>query len=205
MTGKQQMTAAEFAEQRINLPEGGRWHELHAGLPVLLEAPDDSHGTIVMNLSRELARWLQSRSAAARGYACHDVGLHVSSDPDTVYVPAVSYFDSGPLFSQTDRVVATQVPRLVIDVAGSNDRRRDMRFRSEAILDLGVELLWIPDPFKKEIQILQRRHPTMALGTRQTLEGGAVLPGFQMAITQVFAQPDWWTSSAPRKSESKPQ
>ncbi len=49
------MTAEEFVRRKDDLPEGGRWYELHAGLPVLLTAPDDQHGTVVLNLTRELA------------------------------------------------------------------------------------------------------------------------------------------------------
>lgn len=201
MPDRQPMSAAEFVERRGELPEGGRWHELHAGHPVLLDAPDDSHGTIVLNLSRELARWLPTQGPAYAGYACHDVGLLVHRNPDTIYVPALSFFDVGPRFSQTDQIVASQVPRLVVDIASSNDRRREMRLRTQAYLELGVDLIWVPDPFKKEVQVLRRGLPMLALGTWQQLEGGVLLPGFQIEVKQVFAQPAWWTSSAPRKEQ----
>lgn len=189
------MTAEEFVRRKDDLPEGGRWYELHAGLPVLLTAPDDQHGTVVLNLTRELARWLAPNRMQCSGYACHELGLLVSKSPDTVYVPAISYFESSPLFGQTDLVVATEVPRLVVDVASSNDRRREMRERTLSYFELGVELIWIPDPFKKEVQVLKRRAHTQALGVRQFLEGDSVLPGFRVEVGTLFAQPDWWTSS----------
>ena len=46
------MTVKEFVETRHELPDGGRWHELHSGRPQLLDAPDDEHGTVVLNLSK---------------------------------------------------------------------------------------------------------------------------------------------------------
>lgn len=199
------MTADEFAQRRIELPEGGRWHELHAGQPVLLEAPGDDHGNIVMNLSRELARWFQQRGPGVQCYACHELGLHVARDPDTVYFPAISVFDSGPLFSQTENVIATQVPSLVIDVASSNDRRTDMRLRTAAYAKLGVSVIWVPDPFKKEVQVLQASQCTLALGVWQFLEVETLLPGFRMEVKDVFVQPSWWTSSAPRKPVPPPK
>ncbi|MCA9061460.1 MAG: Uma2 family endonuclease [Planctomycetaceae bacterium] len=191
------LTARQFAEQKFSLPEGGRWHELHDGLPVLLSSPDDGHGTIVLNITRRLATWLQ-QSVSEKRYACHDVGLHVRSNPDTVYVPAITVFESDVRFSQTDMIIATEVPRLVVDVASSNDRRTDMRRRTHAFSELGVQMIWVPDPFKKEIQVLQRGRPIQALGDWQTISGGDVLPGFTMAVKDVFAQPGWWT--APRQS-----
>jgi len=188
------MTAEEFVTARTKLPEAGRWHELHDGKPVLLDAPDDHHGNVVMNLSRALATWLQEqdREEEFRGYACHEVGLHVRSGPDTVLAPAISYFDEGDRFRQSDRIIADLRPRLVVDVASSNDRRQLMRERTLMYHRHGIEMIWIPDPFKLEVQVLQRRSHTLALGKRQTLDGGPVLPGFKLSVQELFAQPPWW-------------
>jgi Uma2 family endonuclease len=187
------MTVEQFIQARPGLPEGGRWHELHAGIPALMEAPDDMHGNIVLNLSRGLAEWFGNRTEQTVGYACHEVGLHVESSPDTVYVPAISYFDAGSQFEQTDLVVATRVPRLVIEVASANDRRRDLRQRTLSYVKHGVEMIWIPDPSKKEVQVIQKGKHTLALGQRQTVEGNVVLPGFRIAVEEIFAQPGWWS------------
>ena len=193
MVASRIMTAQDFAAGKFDLPEGGRWHELHFGKPQMMSAPDDLHGVIVLNLSRALAQWLASRRAQKTCYAVHDVGLHVQRDPDTVLVPAMSVFTSGLPFSQSDMVVASEVPALVIDVASSNDRRREMRLRTTACLALGVNTIWIPDPFKKEVQVIRRGAHTLALGKWQTLDGGSVLPDFTMPVEKVFAQPEWWT------------
>ena len=52
------MTAAEFEQARFDLPEAGRFHELHEGCLTLLSTPEEMHGTIVFNISRILAAWL---------------------------------------------------------------------------------------------------------------------------------------------------
>ena len=191
------LTAAEFAATRHALPEGGRWHELHDGQAVLLSAPDDVHGTIVLNLSKALGAWFTGQPIHSRGYACHEVGLHVQTGRDTVYIPAISIFHGGQTFSQLDQPIATEIPRVVIDIASSNDRRTDMRLRTTAYMKLGVQAVWIPDPFKKEIQVIQRGAHTQALGKWQILEGSDYLPGFRMEVEKVFAQPDWWNGQLP--------
>ena len=187
------ITVDQFIEARVNLPEAGRWHELHAGQPVLMDAPDDYHGCIVLNLSRALAEWFQTRPEQSVGYACHEVGLHVESSPDTVYVPAISYFDTGRQFEQTDRVVANRVPKLVVEVASTNDRRRELRQRSLSYLQHGVDVIWIPDPSKMEVQVIRRNKHTLALGQRQTLDGDDTLPDFSVSVQAIFAQPKWWS------------
>lgn len=186
------MTADEFTETKHTMPEGGRWHELHSGRPVLLESPNDEHGTVVLNLSRALAKWFSQQTAEFTGYAAHDVGLLVETCPDTVLSPPISYFDEGDRFGQSDLVIASLVPRLVVDIASSNDRRRLMRERALMFLKHSVECVWIPDPFKREVQVLQRGTHTLALGERHSLSGGRLLPGFELSISALFAQPSWW-------------
>lgn len=197
MLSPSNLSAKEFAELKYTLPEAGRWHELHDGQTVLLSAPDEVHGTVVLNITRALAEWFQMQPQKSRGYACHDLGLHVHSEPDTVYVPTVSIFREGKLFGQFDHVIATEVPTIVIDVASSNDRRRDMRLRTSAYMHHGVECVWVPDPFKKEIQVIRNSKHTLALGKWQILNADDLLPGFTMSVESVFREPKWWDGKLP--------
>lgn len=192
MINADRMTAEQFVECRADLPDGGRWHELHEGRPVLMEAPDDAYGNAVLNLSKALAEWFQTREEKKTGYAVHQIGLQVERDPDSVFCPAMSFFDSGRQFEQSDNSIATAPPRLVVEVASANDRRTEMRTRTLAYAVLGVKTIWIPDPTKKEIQVISADSHTQALGSWQTLEGGTALPGFAMPVKDVFAQPEWW-------------
>lgn len=189
-------TAAEFEARRLELPEGGRFHELHDGQLKLLSTPEEIHGTIVFNISRMLATFLPQQ-LQARGYACFGLGLHVGSNPDTVYAPAISVFHNGSPFSQNDRIVASEIPSLVVDIASTNDRRAEMRLRTMACLNHGVETIWIPDPFKKEVQVISKGQHTLALGVWQTLTGHGQLAGFSMPVASIFAEPEWWDGKLP--------
>lgn len=188
------MTAEEFAERKHELPEAGRWQELHEGRTVLMEPPDDQHGNTVLNLTRALAEWFRSRTEQSVGYACHELGLNVARDPDSVYCPAISFFDSGRQFEESDRVVAETVPSLVVDIASANDRRREMRRRTLAYMKLGVQTIWVPDPVKKEVLVIARGAHTLSLAAYQTLEGREALPGFSLKVSEIFVQPKWWQS-----------
>ena len=193
MINSQQMTAEEFAASRHELPDGGRWHELHDGRPVVMQAPDDNHGNTVLNLSRAMSAWFQQQAADTVSYACHQIGLKVGSDPDTVYFPALSVFGSGRQFEETDNVIAQQVPKLVVEVVTANDRRSDIRFRTLAYASLGVHSIWVTDPVKREVQVIRKGGHTLSMADYQFLEGGDVLPNFQVKISDIFLQPRWWT------------
>ena len=190
------MTAAEFEQARFDLPEAGRFHELHEGCLTLLSTPEEMHGTIVFNISRILAAWLP----AVKGSAAYGIGLHVAHEPDTVYAPAISVFLGGRPFSQADLVVATEIPALVVDIASTSDRRSDMRRRTTSLLQLGVETVWVPDPFKKEIQVISRGQHTLALGVWQKLTGTGRLQGLEFSVADAFAQPKWWDGKLPEMS-----
>ncbi|MFY9252260.1 MAG: Uma2 family endonuclease [Fuerstiella sp.] len=193
MINSHQMTAEEFAATKHELPDGGRWHELHEGRPVIMQAPDDHHGTTVLNLSRAMAAWFQENAEQKVGYGCHEIGLKVGSDPDTVYVPAISYFSTGQQFEETDNIIASQIPRLVVEVVSANDRRSDIRFRTLAYAAMGVHTIWVTDPVKKEVQVIRKGGHTLALADWQHLEGDDALPGFRIKISDMFLQPRWWT------------
>lgn len=190
MVASSQMTAAEFAATKHELPEAGRWHELHEGNPVVMEPPDDAHGTTVLNLSRALADWMKGRDVDEIGYACHEIGIGVSDD--TVYCPALSFFNSGPRFEQSDQVMATLTPALIVEVASSNDRRQDIRRRTLAYSGIGVATIWVVDPQKKEIQVLNSGAHTLCLAEWQQLDGSPLLPDFAISVKDLFAQPGWW-------------
>ncbi len=187
------MTAEEFGRRKHELPDAGRWHELHEGQPVLMQAPDDSHGNAVLNLSRAMAEWFKDRAEQSVGYACHEIGLKVASEPDTVLCPAISFFDTGSQFEEADKQIAEQVPRLVVDIASANDRRQEMRRRTLHYMALGVQTIWVPDPMKKEVQVIGRGNHTLSLGAWQLLDGSDTLVGFQIKVSDIFIQPAWWT------------
>jgi Uma2 family endonuclease len=117
-----------------------------------------------------------------------------------VYAPAISVFLGGRPFSQADLVVATEVPALVVDIASTNDRRSDMRRRTTSLLQMGVETVWVPDPFKKEIQVISRGQHTLALGAWQKLTGIGRLQGLEFSVADSFAQPKWWDGKLPEVS-----
>ena len=186
------LTAEEFADERLDLPEGGRWHELESGIVVMLQPPESGHGTAVLNFSRALSEWLRDDDGSENGYACFDIGLIVERDPDTVRSPAVSYFAGGRRFEESDKLVTETCPRLVIELASTNDRRRGIRDRVLAYHERGVEAVWVADPIEKTVTLLPRGRATRTVAGEGTLESD-VLAGFTMTVEQFFAEPDWWT------------
>lgn len=188
------MTLEEFLDARFDLPESGQWAELDQGEVVLLQPPDLEHGNTILNLSKSIAAWTASSEAQAAGcaYACFDLGLLLSEGPDTVWFPAVSFFAGGERFEESDKLATTTIPRLVVELASSAERRGQMASRVARYLDWGVPVVWVIDPRARTVHVIGRDREPQQLGEQDELSGATLLPGFRMSVAKLFEEPVWW-------------
>jgi Uma2 family endonuclease len=183
------MTVEQLLEERAELADGGRWTELVAGRTVMFTAPSIEHGTVVLNLSKALAAYSQKEQ---RGYACFEIGLVLSRAPDTVRFPAVSFFTEGPMFAESDKQTTDARPTLVVEIASTNDRRRDMRQRVAAWLEWGVPQIWVLDPHEKQAHAFERESASRRVSQHETLFGTGAIADFSLKVADLFAEPKWW-------------
>ena len=193
------LTAEYFAETKFDHPEGGRWSELICGEVIVLEPPPAEHGVAVLNISKALARYLELNP---EGYACFELGLIVERSPDSVYCPAISYFVGGNRFAEMDNIVSESCPVLIVEVASTRDRSRFMRQRVEQYLRLGVSVVWIVDPQQKRVSLFLAGQPPLVFGAADvirsgetwwsTRESGSFLEEFELPVSQIFLDPDWY-------------
>ncbi len=184
-----QLTAEQFLDERHNLPDGGQWAELVAGIPICLSAPDLHHGNVVLNLSKQLAEFVQRTEY---GYPCFDLGLRVARDPDTIRFPAVSYFVEGRRFAESDNPYTDAVPVLVVHVLSTSDRRDQFPDRLAELWRFGVKAAWGIDPALKTAQVVEPDCSHATLAESDILSGAPWLPGFSVPVAELFHEPDWW-------------
>lgn len=184
-----QLTAEQFLDERPNLPEAGQWAELVEGIPICLCAPDLHHGNVVLNLSKQLAEYVQRTE---HGYPCFDLGLRVARDPDTIRFPAISYFTAGPRFAESDKPYTDAVPLLVVHLLSTPDRREQFPGRLDELWRFGVQAAWAIDPVERAVQVLETGSSQAVLGEADVLSGFSWLPGFGMPVSDLFQEPAWW-------------
>jgi Uma2 family endonuclease len=175
-------------QYEARLVEGDRWIELVAGRLIRLNPPDELHGDVVRNLSRPLASFLKSSPDIC---ACFELPLILTREPATIRCPAVSFFQSGDRFSETDKLVSDTRPVLVIEVASTNDRRDGMSERVKGYLAAGIKGVWVVDPVTKHIHLFHPPAPGLMIKETQTLMGTPILAGFQLPVSDLFQQPKW--------------
>ena len=183
------MTAVEFAARRHELPDGGRWTELVVGELKMLHPPDDKHGDVVLNLSKAVAAVLRPVDPS---YAGFEIGVRTRKTPDTVRFPAMSLFTAGERFAQIDAVYTDEVPVLVAEVVSTKDRRTTIAERVYEYHGLGVAKVWVVDPEGKAVTVLRRNGRPHTLSGSERLTDIALLPGLEIPVAELFAEPAWW-------------
>ncbi len=179
------LTVEQFEER---LAEGDRWIELIDGRLIRHTPPDETHGDVVRNLSRPLARVAKVLPDLC---ICFELPIVISREPATIRCPAVSCFQSANRFEETEKLLTETRPGLVIEVASTSDRREGMSDRVSSYLDAGVAGVWVIDPVTRHVhQFVAGRGGTL-LKQNDVLNGAPLLPGLQLPLANLFEQPKW--------------
>lgn len=78
------------------------------------------------------------------------------------------------------------VPNLVVEIVSPTDKYTEVNQKIDAYLSDGVKLIWLVDPQRKTILVYEGSDTPKTLRTGDTLTGGNVLKGFEMAVGEVF-------------------
>jgi Uma2 family endonuclease len=108
---------------------------------------------------------------------------------DLVRIPDVAFasWDRFPARKLPDESVPEIVPDLAVDVLSKNNTPREMELKLREYFAAGVKLVWIVDPAAKTVTVYSAPTRAKTLSASQTLDGGKVLPGFELSIRKIFA------------------
>lgn len=179
MTTTTRLTLDEFLALPPTEPES----EYADGEVIQKPMPDDSHSFIQVFLGYLLLTFLSKTKLGRVGSEWRCIfgprGGERAFVPDLVYVSTERL---GP-----DRFVRT-APDLAIEILSPDQPMARFTEKIQFYLRHGVRLVWVIDPIEKTIAVLSPDHDPKLLSAGDTLDGGAVLPGFAVAVDEIFAQ-----------------
>ncbi|HLL90750.1 MAG TPA: Uma2 family endonuclease [Tepidisphaeraceae bacterium] len=82
---------------------------------------------------------------------------------------------------------------VAVEVLSASNRKREMHRKREEYFASGTAVVWEFDPATRTVAVYtpaDANAPATRLGAADTLEGGAVLPGFKLPLAPVFAELD---------------
>jgi Uma2 family endonuclease len=96
--------------------------------------------------------------------------------------------------------VADLVPDLAIEVLSKGDRPGEIKRKLKEYFQSGVRAVWLIDPRKETGAIYTSPTQVTAIPKGGTMDGGVVLPGFKLNLSELFAELDDLPAESPKKS-----
>jgi Uma2 family endonuclease len=107
-------------------------------------------------------------------------------DPNKVRIPDVSFIRKGREPGGVAEGHGRIVPDLVVEVTSPNDLAEELEAKVQDFAAAGVPLIWVVSPNTRSIRVVRGDGTGALLRADDVLDGEAVLPGFRLALPELF-------------------
>ena len=176
------MTVEEFE----HYPFGEMHAELVRGEPRVMSPAAGGHGVVQGNLSRLLLPFVHERRL---GRVFNDgVGYELVVLPRTVREPDLSFVraDRLPPGGIPRRGFLKMAPDLAVEVLSPDETDAELQEKIDDYQAAGTPLIWVIDPERSTVRVLDFSKPELLLRANDTLTGGDVMPGFSCPVSALF-------------------
>jgi Uma2 family endonuclease len=172
-------------EEFERLPEEDAYRlELVRGRVVREPPPGAPHGWLVRRLFRALDAYVEEHGL---GIVINETGFLLSVYPPTVRGPDLAFISAENLPREgIPEGYWTKAPDLGIEVLSPSNTAVEIHEKVLDYLTAGTRLVWVVDPHTRTVIVYSLRHEGRLLKLGDDLEGGDVLPGFRIALANLF-------------------
>jgi len=176
------MTVEEF-DTFADLPENSeKILEFVAG--EIVEVPSNAYVSyIVGRIFRRIANFVEERSL---GYTTGEAGGYMVAGER--YAPDVAYISKERQPELAKEGYNPNAPDLVVEVDFPSTFQPRVLMHKLVNYRLAGTIVWIACPEAKEVEIYVPGQPVKILGINDTLDGGKALPGFKLAVKEIFPE-----------------
>jgi len=171
------------AEELFQTPNLGRC-ELVRGELIMMSPAGSQHGWIIGKLTVLLGKFVLAEKLG--GIMGAETGFIIRRDPDTVRAPDVAFIRADRIPEKLPQGYFDGPPDLAVEVLSPSDRASEVHSKIRDWLDAGCRAVWIVDPETKSVTIYKSTHDIVVLSTADTLIDAQILPGFTMAVSEIF-------------------
>lgn len=176
---KKLVTAAEF-DEFVTLPENDdRLFELIGG--EIIEVPSNPYSSkIAARIILFIGMYLLKNDI---GHLTGEAGGYMVSGER--YAPDVAFISKVRQPKLAEEGYNPKAPDLAVEVVSPNDSERKLTIKVGNYLAAGT-LLWVVYPQDKEVHVYAPGLPVKKIGIDGILDGGDKLPGFTLAVRDIF-------------------
>jgi Uma2 family endonuclease len=110
--------------------------------------------------------------------------------PGLVRIPDVAFasWDCLPGRKRPRTPVPHVAPDLVVEVLSKSNTKAEMARKLGEYFHAGVRLVWLVDPKTRSVHVYTAVNRLAVLKGNQSVDGGDVLPGFSLRLSELFAR-----------------
>ena len=112
--------------------------------------------------------------------------------PGLVRIPDVAFasWDGFPGRRRSDAKIPSLAPDLAVEVLSESNTKAEMERKRHDYFSAGVRLVWLADPKTRTVDVYTSEKKFTRLTEADVLDGGDMLPGFQLSVREWFAELD---------------
>ena len=176
------ITAEEF--MRMDDSEGVR-AELIRGAVCEIMGAGHVASAIAIRFAYHLSSFVDPRRLGIVSGA--DGGVRIERDPDTVRIPDVMFISTDRMAREEYRDFFVEViPNIAVEVKSRTDSVAETHDKARMWHSYGVPLVWAAYPETRTIDVHSADGSIITLTETDALDGGEVLPGFSVAVSDIF-------------------
>jgi Uma2 family endonuclease len=166
----------ENHDRRLELIEGIIYEKMTASF---------LSSSIALNIGTILRAYLKENPI---GRVSGADGAYILS-PGNRYIPDIGYISRERMADRPASEVP-MAPDFAIEVQSPSNSRQELQQKALKYLQYGTRLVWIVYPDEQVVEVFKPGEETpdiMVIKVGGTLDGGAVLPGFEVTVAEIFA------------------
>ena len=145
-----------------------------------------THGILCNEIGAEIRSFVKSNDL---GIVCGaETGFVVERNPDSVIAPDVAFISHERLAAiENPDKFGPFAPNLAVEVMSPGNTAREMEEKVALYFAAGARAVWVFNPKKRNVAVYTSPTDVRVLSEQDTLEGGDVLPGFELNLSKLFA------------------
>ncbi len=176
----------ELSQHQDDDDEAKRY-ELDEGELIIMAPAGDKHGLLAAEALLLIGPFVKEHKLGKVTAA--ETGFVLWTNPKTgrsvVRAPDVGFISTARLVPQTGKFFPIP-PDLAVEVVSPNDTATQIRRKANQYLKAGTRMVIVVYPDDQLVDVYQPSQPIRTYGIDDTLDGGDVLPGFQLSIRELF-------------------
>lgn len=88
------------------------------------------------------------------------------------------------------KVIPREAPLLAVEIRSDSNTWRELRAKAARYLEHGTQMVWLIDTDARALELHCANAAPQILGSDDLIDGGDVLPGFRLPVSDLFPDPE---------------